>query len=86
MCREFAEKELKPIAAEYDRKGEFPMHVYKKIVDMGIHCMEIPEEYGGPGLDYITVAIMREELAKGDAGFNVTLGANNLGFKLGVSF
>ena len=81
MCREFAEKELKPIAAEYDRKGEFPMHVYKKIVDMGIHCMEIPEEYGGPGLDYITVAIMREELAKGDAGFNVTLGANNLGFK-----
>ena len=81
MCRQFAEKELKPIAAEYDRRGEFPMEVYKKIVDMGIHCMEIPEEYGGPGLDYTTVAIMREELAKGDAGFNVTLGANNLGFK-----
>ena len=47
MTREFAEKELIPIAAEYDRKGEFPMEAFKKAVTMGLTCLDLPEEWGG---------------------------------------
>lgn len=81
MVRSFVEKELIPIAAEYDRKGEFPMEVYKKTIDMGLNCLDIPEEYGGACVDLMTTALIREELSRGDAGFSSSLGANGLGFK-----
>lgn len=79
--RDFVEKEVKPVAAEYDRLGEVPMHVYKKAMEMGLHCLEIPEEYGGAGLDYMTVAAAFEEMGKVDAGFATTIGATGLAVK-----
>ena len=81
MTREFAEKELIPIAAEYDHKSEFPMEAFKKAVTMGLTCLDLPEEWGGAGVDLLTTALIREELSRGDAGFSSAVGACGLGFK-----
>ena len=80
MVREFTEKEVKPYAAEWDVKGEFPMETFKKAADMGLHLLGIPEKFGGMGLGHLTSCIIREELGKGDAGFAVSVGANMLGY------
>ena len=81
MTREFAEKELIPIAAEYDHKSEFPMEAFKKAVTMGLTCLDLPEEWGGAGVDLLTTTLIREELSRGDAGFSSAVGACGLGFK-----
>jgi butyryl-CoA dehydrogenase len=78
LVREFTSKEITPVAKKYDHEGEFPWDLFNKVVDMGLHCMPAPEEYGGPGLDAVTCAILAEELAKGDAGFATTVAANGL--------
>jgi butyryl-CoA dehydrogenase len=80
-AREFAEKELRPVVAECDRSGEFPLKLYKRAAELGLSSVEIPEEFGGPGLDYITVAAMYEEIGRIDAGFGVSMGASSLAFK-----
>ena len=64
MVRDFARKELAPVVAECDVKGEFPMDVYKKIVEIGVNAMFIPEEFGGLGLDQKTICVIREELGQ----------------------
>ncbi len=81
MVREFVEKEVKPYAAEFDRTGEYPFEMYKKAKEMGLHSLEIPTEFGGGGLDYITCGAISEELAKGDAGFSSGLGASGFALK-----
>ena len=81
MTRDFADKELVPIAAEYDLKSEFPMEAFQKAVTMGLTCLDLPEEWGGAGVDLLTTAIIREELSRGDAGFSSAVGACGLGFK-----
>jgi len=60
----FCEKELVPIAAEADEKGEFHREIYTKLADIGLLGIPCPEEYGGAGLDYSTYIIVIEELAK----------------------
>ena len=81
MTRDFVKKEIIPIAAEYDKKSEFPREVFQKAVDMGLTCMDLPEEWGGAGIDLLTTALLREELSYGDAGLSSAIGANGLGFK-----
>ena len=49
MFREFVHKEIIPVAAEYDEKGEFPREVFRKAVDMGLTTLGLPEAYGGRG-------------------------------------
>ena len=73
MAHDFCEKEIKPYAAQWDRDGVFPLESYKKAMEIGYHCLEIPEEYGGGGIDYVTVAAVMEEFAKYDLGFATTL-------------
>ena len=73
MVREMVEKEVKPYVAECDRKGECPIELFQPAIDMGLHMVEIPEEYGGMGLDYETTAMIFEEMAKVDAGYADTL-------------
>ncbi len=73
MVRNFAMKEVKPHVKELDESGEFPMELLKPAFEMGLHCLEIPEEYGGAGLDYQTTAAVFEELAKVDAGYAISL-------------
>ena len=67
--KEFCEKEVKEQCKEYDRSGEWPKEIYDKAIEMQLHMLEVPEEYGGMGSDYVTSTIIVHELAKGSASF-----------------
>lgn len=74
LVKDFAENEIKPYVEELDKKGETPAkELFKGAFEMGLHMVEIPEEYGGAGLDFETTAMIFEELAKVDAGYAITL-------------
>ena len=76
MVREFADREVAPIAAEHDRKHEFPMRTAKRMGELGLLGITVPEAYGGPGADYVSFALVAEELARADASHSVIFGAN----------
>lgn len=78
MVRSFVEKEIIPNAGEWDKKGEYDSKVFKMATDMGLHMLNIPEEFGGMGMDCLTSCIIREELGRGDAGINNALSASML--------
>jgi len=77
-AREFCENEIKEQCKEYDISGEWPAELYEKAAELGYTSLEVPEEYGGPGLDKLTVAAINEEFAKADAGFATTIAASHL--------
>ena len=81
MVADFMKKEVVPIMAEYDRKGEVPMEIVRKGFDIGLHLLEIPEVYGGIGLKYEDYCIVQEELSAHEAGFSTTFGASDLAVK-----
>jgi len=78
MAKSFAEKEIIPVAAEYDEKEQIPWGVVEKAFEAGLMNIHVPEEYGGQGLDHLTGAIVAEELAYGCLGMAGSFGANNL--------
>ena len=80
--REFAESEVKPIAGELDENEEFSVSLTKKMGDIGLFGMVVPEEYGGQGLDYISYIIAIEEIARVDGSQAATIAAGN---SLGIS-
>jgi alkylation response protein AidB-like acyl-CoA dehydrogenase len=67
MVRAFAEKEVKPRAAEIDRTDEFPRDLYRRLGELGLLGMTLPPEHGGAGADTMTWAIVQEELARASA-------------------
>ncbi|MFV0313669.1 MAG: acyl-CoA dehydrogenase family protein [Anaerotignum sp.] len=79
MVRDFVKKEFTwDVVRKYDEKGEFPMELYKKVVEMGLPVLTIPEEFGGMDMGMKTWALVSEELGYGDAGFAVSVGAQEL--------
>ena len=79
--REFCENEVKEQCRQYDVSGEWPKEIYDKAIEMGLQTLEIPEEFGGLGLERTTVAALMEEMAIADAGFATTFAGNNLALK-----
>lgn len=77
MCRKFADNELAPKAAQYDKSHEFPWEHVKKLAEMGMMGVVYPEEYNGAGMDYICYAIAVEELSRGCASTGVIVSAHN---------
>ena len=75
--REFAEKEILPVARELDKKEMFSYDLTKRIGELGLFGMMIPEEYGGQGMDYLSYIIAVEELARVDSSQAATLAAHN---------
>lgn len=73
MVKDMAEREVKPHVAECDRTGITPIELFDPALEMGLHLLEIPEEYGGAGMDFATSAMIFEELAKVDAGYADTI-------------
>ena len=67
MLRDFAEKELEPVAARIDETGEYPAEEVKKIADLGLMGLTIPEEYGGSGKGKVDFCIAVEELSRASA-------------------
>ena len=78
---EFCENEVKEQCKAYDVSGEWPKEIYDKAIEMQLHSLEVPEEYGGPGLSRVDVAALIEEMAIADAGFATTISASGLGTK-----
>ncbi|MBI4719714.1 MAG: acyl-CoA dehydrogenase family protein [Chitinivibrionia bacterium] len=77
-AREFALKEMRPVAAKYDQGHEFPWDVMKKAFEVGFLYSSIESEYGGGGLSLLDTAIISEELAAGCAGLFTTMMVNSL--------
>lgn len=73
MVRELAQKEIAPLAAEYDEKEEFPMENIKQMAEMGLMGIPVPEEYDGAGLDTVSYLLVIEEISKASAALGVTL-------------
>ncbi len=80
MAREFAEKELKPNAAKYDKGDIFPEDIMKKAFEVGFLTCTIPKEFGGGGLGDLDTVIISEELAAGCAGMYTTMMVNALAY------
>ena len=77
-ARDFAREYIMPVAKELDATGEYPWDIWKRIVDMGWGCMIAPVEYGGPGLDAVSVGLVTEEFAYACLGVMTAIGSNNL--------
>lgn len=76
MVREFGEKEIAPIAADYDKTHEFPREILKKFADYGFFGLKIPKEYGGAGGDILSYAVMIEELTRADVAAGTVVAAH----------
>ena len=75
--RDFAQRELWPHAAEWDKKHHFPKQAHKGLAELGAYGICVPEELGGAGLDYVTLALVLEEIAAGDGGVSTTISVTN---------
>jgi alkylation response protein AidB-like acyl-CoA dehydrogenase len=82
--RDFAQKEIAPIAAEFDETGDFPLDTVKKMGAMGLMGIEVPEEYGGSGMDTLSYVLTMIEVAKADASHSTILSVNNSLYNYGL--
>ncbi len=83
-ARRFAQEEIAPIAAEFDETGDFPSKTIKKMGEMGFMGIEIPEEYGGAGMDTLSYVLALEEICKADASHGTIMSVNNSLFNFGI--
>jgi alkylation response protein AidB-like acyl-CoA dehydrogenase len=77
MARKFAEREIKPVAAELDRTHEHPAELVAKMGELGLMGVAIPEEYGGAGMDYICYVLAMIEISKACASCGVIMSVCN---------
>ncbi|CAG0966177.1 butyryl-CoA dehydrogenase [Anaerolineae bacterium] len=77
LARDFAQKEIVPIASKIDETGEFPMKTVKQMGDLGMMGIEIPPEYGGGGLDCVSYVLAMEEISKACASHGTIMSVNN---------
>ncbi len=75
--RQFAEAEIKPVAAELDEKEAFSYDTMRKMGELGLFGMFVSEEYGGQGMDYVSYIIATEEIARVDGSHAATVAAGN---------
>ncbi|MGW6382798.1 acyl-CoA dehydrogenase family protein [Peribacillus butanolivorans] len=78
MARDVVNAEIIPLAREFDEREAFPVEIMDKLRECGLFNLSIPEEYGGPGIDKLSHALIVEEIARGCAGIATSLEANSL--------
>ncbi len=76
-AREFASNEIAPVAARFDESGEFPTETVRKMGRLGLMGIEVPEAYGGAGLDTLAYVLAMEEISKVDAAHGTIMSVNN---------
>jgi len=77
MIRDFAEKEIRPYIMEWDESQQFPVHVFKKLGELGLMGVFIPEEYGGSGFGYLEYVTVVTEIAKVCGSIGLSVAAHN---------
>jgi alkylation response protein AidB-like acyl-CoA dehydrogenase len=75
--RAFAQEQLWPNAARWDKEHTFPREVHKGLAQLGAYGICVPETYGGAGLDYVSLALVLEEVAAGDGGTSTAISVTN---------
>ncbi len=78
LAHDFATKEMRPVAWECDRESTWPAEVMQTAWEVGLMNTHIPEEYGGPGLDYLSGCLIEEELGWGCSGMGTSISCNGL--------
>jgi acyl-CoA dehydrogenase len=78
LAHDFAEKEIRPVAWEYDRDATWPEQIISQAWEVGLMNSQLPEKYGGAGASYVDGVLIGEELAWGCAAIGTTLGTNEL--------
>jgi alkylation response protein AidB-like acyl-CoA dehydrogenase len=73
LARDFAEREIEPHAADWDRHHTFPREVFAQLAELGLMGTCVPTEYGGAGTDFLSYVLVLEELSRADAGVGVTV-------------
>jgi alkylation response protein AidB-like acyl-CoA dehydrogenase len=73
LAKDFAQAEIEPHAADWDREHRFPTELYPKLAELGLMGVCAPEEYGGAGADFVSYMLVLEELSRADAGVGVTV-------------
>ena len=73
VVRDFAEKEVAPHVAQWDREHHFPVDVVHAMGELGLFGLVVPEEYGGSGADFTTLCVAIEELGRVDQSIGITL-------------
>ena len=84
IARDFAQKRIAPVAAEFDSKGEFPLDNIREMGRLGLMGIEVPEEYGGAGMDSIAYSLAVIEIAAADAATSTIMSVNNSLFCNGI--
>ncbi|MGL5361793.1 MAG: acyl-CoA dehydrogenase family protein, partial [Bosea sp. (in: a-proteobacteria)] len=74
---DFAQAEIAPLAAEIDRTDQFPMHLWRKMGDLGVLGITVEEEWGGAGLGYLEHAVAMEEISRASASVGLSYGAHS---------
>jgi alkylation response protein AidB-like acyl-CoA dehydrogenase len=75
--RSFSQERLAPQAARWDREHHFPKEELQELAQLGAFGVAVPEQYGGAGLDYVSLALVLEEIAAGDGGTSTIISVNN---------
>jgi len=75
--RDFVREQIAPHAARWDKEHHFPPEVHQGLAQLGAYGICVPEEYGGAGLDYLTLALVLEEIAAGDGGTSTAISVTN---------
>ena len=75
--RDFSQQQLTPNAARWDRERQFPHDALKQLAALGAFGVAVPQEQGGAGLDYLSLALVIEEIAAGDGGVSTIISVNN---------
>ncbi len=76
MVRDFALREIRPVARLYDEQGEFPWDIVRRMAPLGLLGMPFPEGCGGAGMDYVSYALALEEIARQDGGIALTVASH----------
>ncbi|GAP67387.1 acyl-CoA dehydrogenase [Mizugakiibacter sediminis] len=84
VARDFAQKRIAPVAAEFDRSGEFPLENIREMGQLGLMGIEVPTEYGGAGMDPISYVLAMIEIAAADAAHSTIMSVNNSLFCNGI--
>jgi acyl-CoA dehydrogenase len=78
MAHDFAEKEIRPVAWEYDKEGTWPQDIIEKAWELGLLNTHLPSEYGGPDLSFLDGVVIEEEIAWGCSGIGTSMSCNGL--------
>ena len=76
--REFVDKDIRPVARDWEREGRYPTEIVDKMKEMGLFGMTVPEEYGGLDVDIVSMSLVFEEISRGWMGIAGILGSHSL--------